>query len=49
MPAPVGRVDLLVKKLDNTIVMLGMAARVEEVFPSIYKLSCSQAKEGAIY
>jgi hypothetical protein len=46
MPAAVGRVDLLVKKLDNTIVMLGVAARVEELFPSIYKLSCSQAKEG---
>jgi hypothetical protein len=41
-----GRVDLLVEKLDNTIVMLVVAETVEEVLPSISKSSCSEAKEG---
>jgi hypothetical protein len=43
-----GRVDLLVKKLDNTIVMLVVAARVEEVLPSISKSSCSKDKGGGL-
>jgi 3-hydroxyisobutyrate dehydrogenase-like beta-hydroxyacid dehydrogenase len=46
MLAAAGRVDLLVEKLDNTIVMLVVAARAEEVLPSISKSICSEAKEG---
>jgi hypothetical protein len=46
MLAAAGRVDLLVEKLDNTIVMLVAAARVEEVLPSISKSSCSKDKGG---
>jgi hypothetical protein len=50
MLAVVGRVDLFVEKLDNTIVMLVAVTRVEEVLLLNSKSSCSEDKGGgAIY
>jgi hypothetical protein len=46
MLAAAARVDLLVEKLDSTIVMQVATARVEEVLPSISKLSCSEDRGG---
>jgi hypothetical protein len=46
MLAAAARVDLLVEKLDSTIVMQVATARVEEVLPSISKSSCSEDKAG---